>query len=86
MTSILFQVKNELSGKCRSDRGGRKRRLEEDLASKEGANKVPARIGDKPYHEEITTERRCLRLDTKFRDVEDEAVRSTTDKASRIIG
>ena len=29
MTSILFQVKNELSGKCRSDRGGRKRRLEE---------------------------------------------------------
>ena len=46
----------KMSGKGRSDRGGRKRRLEEDLASKEGVNKVPARRGDKPYREEITTE------------------------------
>ena len=42
--------------KGRSDRGGRTRRLEEDLASKEGVNKAPARRGDKPYREEITTE------------------------------
>ena len=40
----------------RSYRGGRKRSLEEVLASKEGVNKVPARKGDKPYREEITTE------------------------------
>ena len=46
----------KMSGKGRSDRDGRKRRLEEDLASKEGVNKVPARRVDKPYHEEITTE------------------------------
>ena len=31
-------------------------KFEEDLASKEGANKVPARRGDKPYRENITTE------------------------------
>ena len=45
-----------MSGKGRSDIGGRKRRVEEDLASTEGVNKVPARRGDKRYREEIHTE------------------------------
>ena len=43
-------------GKGRSDRDGRRRRLEEDLPSKEGVNKEQARRGDKPYREEIITE------------------------------
>ena len=46
----------KISGKSRRNRSGRKRRLEEDLASKEGVNKVPASRGDKPHREKITTE------------------------------
>ena len=46
----------KMGGKGRGDRDGRKRRLEEDLASKEGVNKVPARRGDKPYREENKAE------------------------------
>ena len=45
-----------MSGNGRSYIGGRKRRLEENLASKEGVNRVPARRGDIPYRENITTE------------------------------
>ena len=46
-----------MNGKGRSDRGERNRKLEEDLASKEGVNEVRARRADKPYREEITTEK-----------------------------
>ena len=46
----------KMIGKGRSDRDGRRRRLEEDLPSKEGVNKEQARRGDKPYREEIITE------------------------------